>query len=478
MHKLIKCIVCVLLCFPLQKGLAEGTCCVRTVAVLPISGAETSDSAAIDGAWASIFMDAGEADCPIVVDFIYMQGAQNLNDLIDLMIEKSTGQKPDPDRRKTGVHSDLDYQFRGSLSHNESARTYTLDMQLFDPDHNEVVKEGSVSWTVAANDESPLGPKGLAAVKELSQSFSPLDEIIYDYERIPERCDIEPEEDPIEPKKTMNINIGNIVDQQSRTSAEWQWILVKVDKGKITNGCARDDFRAFQVKGGSVAVQYEAPDTCEPDEEKVYVYNTCNKESECTPVPMNEIGRETFKIEPKKIDGELEYAYEGIQKGLPTSWGVPMSGGVDLQFSLTVSGKIPFTIDLSQDPPTIKGKGSVTVKESNIQRTETNIKIDYKYEGIGSEDWELSGTLEGKEKDQRLLIIKAKKTHKPLTTSTHFIAESIVLFSETGKKGTNHCSYAEFRMKFKDGDILTWVPSDEMTSCKHTLILHIPCMKK
>ena len=86
-------------------------------------------------------------------------------------------------------------------------------MKLVNVHFDEVVKEGSASWTGSASGS------GSGAIKNLARSvFSPVDDVIKDYEQIPWSCKVEPEEDELSVGDRMSITIKDIKDSKGRRS--------------------------------------------------------------------------------------------------------------------------------------------------------------------------------------------------------------------------------------------------------------------
>jgi hypothetical protein len=220
---------------------------------------------------------------------------EELRRIID-EIGKLYGADPDPQAQK--IVSDLldhDYLFRGDLvaiGGAEDPTGYTLNMQFFDHHRGEVVKHGQTSWTGSTG-------FGEDAVRALATTFLPLDELMLDYERIPELAVVQSSRDPIEAGARMTVHVRDIVDGKSRPSRPWQWILVKAEKGKILNGEAQSEgYRRFEVGDGSVDLRYKAPDACKKQTETITIYNSCNNDTRTVVnlIPEREIAVGSFEI--------------------------------------------------------------------------------------------------------------------------------------------------------------------------------------
>ena len=107
----------------------------------------------------------------------------------------------------------------------------------------------------------------------------PLHEILWDFEKIPVRCDINPEKDLIKPDEEISIYLNSFKDRKGRISREFNRVAVYAQNGKILNGkrCSSNpDFKIFTLKKGSVEVSYKAPESCEETEDVIYVHNSCD----------------------------------------------------------------------------------------------------------------------------------------------------------------------------------------------------------
>ncbi len=266
-------------------------------------------------------------------------------------IGKACGAQPDPKAKqlRAKMHGfDVDYLFIGTLT---AANTviidgdlygqFTLYVQLIDncPDRSgTVLKEGQTSWdgsnTQIAGEGGIICSASLPAIEKLGRSFMPLDDIIYDYERTPEHCDIQPEKEPVKIGEKITINLQNIVDGRGRPSQPWQQLLVKVEKGEILNGIENDDYRRFPVgEAGTVAVEYKAPDECPQEKtDTITVENSCN----CCDAaivnfpPDREIAHKEIKI---NCGAELEVTFHQV------------CNGFDFFEDRWITGRIPFFIE-------------------------------------------------------------------------------------------------------------------------------------
>jgi len=276
---------------------AQKTCCWRSIVTLPVPmpEGEVYDYGGIVAAGFQshlIVPHIIDRRCP-KVGFISYTGSIELDDMVD-RIGEIAGVKPDLTVQKLkemmhGVTSD--YLFLGTVSVDNAVNIngkifgqFTLNMKLIDncPSRFDIVKEGQASWDgsnhIIAGEGGIAGRVSEPAIEAMAAKFMPVNDIIYEYERIPEHCEIVPEKDPVKVGGQITINLENIVDGQNRPSKSWQRVLVKVKEGEILNGVKQDSGHyVFEVGNGSVVMQYKAPTECpETKTDTIIVENTCN----------------------------------------------------------------------------------------------------------------------------------------------------------------------------------------------------------
>jgi len=316
---------------------------MREVLFIPIpmpSEQEYDVSGFISAAWYSALRESEILDCPIEYSEDSWTGRAQLYKLAE-DIGRAMGVPSDPAAREAiKEFLDEDYIWRGTLIctrvdeikpgyweegymgepnyvPGQAYGDWTLYIRLINVHYNEVVKEGQTSWTGSASGT------GSEAVKNLARSvFSPIDDIIYDYEHIPWSCEVNPEEDEISVGDEMTITIKNIKDSEGREPKPWQRIVVKVEKGEITNGVEQEEegYYAFLAGDGEVKVEYKAPEDCKDSgTEEVNVYNSCEWGQEWVR-PMRvtntqkEIGDGEFEI-TCNWEGSIESTFKMDTKG-------------------------------------------------------------------------------------------------------------------------------------------------------------------
>lgn len=268
-QKIFLSILFLILSFLIFQKVNAKTCCTRKVMV-DIIGPPMEASLAMS-IWVSLFSSGGGSSlsqCPIVV---VMPGGC------------------------------IDYQFKGIIIPGPVGR---LEIKLIDCVHNTVVKEGNITWPCVSFPGSCIGVM-MNFIGLLATNFQPLDKIIYDYERIPEHCEIEFEREEVSPGQETQVTLSNIVDFEGRKSKEFNRIVVQALKGEIIGGTALDSdprFKAFPVGNRSITFTYKAPDTEEnPNntDDTIFVFNSCD----ILPENLYPLSRTVFrdKIAEKKI---------------------------------------------------------------------------------------------------------------------------------------------------------------------------------
>ncbi len=235
----------------------------------------------------------GEADCPIDVQLV--------------------------------SHSEIEYLLECDLTVMPSdikGNYYIFTAKLIDPLHGNAIVVGpeKAQWHGVPSDHFINKPTGgtIDLVKQVIQYLRPFDDKIYDYERIPQTCTIEPDEDEIEGGETINIKIKDLVDHKQRPSKYFQRIMVKVDIGKIKNGVNKHPYYVFEVgNSGSIDVTYEAPEKCDYDTEYVTVYNSCNITHDLyTTAPEDKISEKEITVEDRQPNScEITYKKKKLEPG-------------------------------------------------------------------------------------------------------------------------------------------------------------------
>jgi len=209
-------------------------------------------------------------------------------------------------------------------------------ISLLDHHHGLTVKSRTYSWTGTFS--GFLG--GLTGM--VDATFNPLDDIIYDYERKPQSCQLALERaspTTIQPGETVTIRVSDIFDYQSRPSQPWQRVYIKGEKGRILNGREKGEYRVFDVGDGNVSVTYRAPDDCKSAKDTVTVFNTCYTKNNPDGTPMDvvpdaQIASKEFDIVCNRVSIDCTYLHNPDRL---EDYGLQFGGTVHAEVRLTTS---------------------------------------------------------------------------------------------------------------------------------------------
>lgn len=200
----------------------------------------------------------------------------------------------------------LDYFFEGSFEVLKD-QEYIRDGERMIPSrmilnlfYNGDTKEIVESWqTETTNDhaESHWGPMFKNPDAALRRSI-PIIELLQNFEKRPQSCSIEEGKDELGPMEEIEIRIDDFKDEKGNDSREFNRILVEAEKGSILNGVpsqADRNKKVFKVGGGTVTIQYRAPDSCDAGEDILTVYNSCDI-----------VGENQLPLSQTRVDSEIE----------------------------------------------------------------------------------------------------------------------------------------------------------------------------
>jgi len=285
------------LLFMNDTSVAENSCCNRSVATTPISMPEPEEancSAFLNG---SINMVLTENyveldDCPVKIEVMDYTGVVNIYKLTEKIAAIDSASKAE----KVSVSELIDYLFISTLTLTKVDEVvdgewetgyegqpnwvpgyvrgdWELKLDLVDSARDKVVRSGSTTWSGTC-----FGAEMIATVVNLVNTrFMPLDDIIFDYERIPDTARVVPAAPRVEAGTEATFSITGIKDEEGRQSAPFQRLLVSVDMGRVVNGFDKDPYRVFEVgPSGTVQIRYKAPDECVDQTATLEVFNSCN----------------------------------------------------------------------------------------------------------------------------------------------------------------------------------------------------------
>lgn len=244
------------------SGESEGaTCCERQLQIVVTGASPELDESLgrfVGAGIGSVFLTyeygggSKVRDCPLQ---LYVMG--NTEDYV--------GEKP--------IHSLLpygsfDYGVRGILTAYLGA--VKLSAQLEDTRHGGALKTGGTEWFPERLDWDHR------VVEMTRRDLMPADDLIHDYERLPEEATLEPEKKAVGAGEKVRLHLTGLVDGKGRAPQPWHRVIVTVEHGKILNGeDDRQGGRLFDVGSGAVDIEYQAPTECALVTERVAVFNVC-----------------------------------------------------------------------------------------------------------------------------------------------------------------------------------------------------------
>jgi len=362
----------VFLALSASEGAAE-TCCHRELAMRPIAmpeGQEQQESLStfFQGmVIGPLEMPTLDDKCPDFdfVSYAAMQDAYRLAREVFAATRRRDGLPPMPPT-VAAPERDLDYVFVGEITADEVTGktprecdpeypetcwggflegTFTFRVKLVDHHRGQTLKEGSVSWT--GHLWLDVGNR----IEELSKSlFLPLDEIVREYERIPETAAVALPTETVGAGETVTISLSDLFDHRGRQTQPWQRLLIKVEKGTILNGeqdqQAKEGYHVFRAgSDGIVRVQYRAPAECVPQQETLTVYNTCNKgenetDFKAKSYPKTLLATKEFNIVCDQWELEIAYheqvSYNNREERGDATWEEHITGTLDYRITATL----------------------------------------------------------------------------------------------------------------------------------------------
>jgi hypothetical protein len=335
-----------------------------------------------------------------------------------------------------------DYYFTGSyeidLYENIGGKLIQskLTMNMYFAGTGELVK----SWTTTYKKNSTLAhlDKMFNSRSSLMRQERPITKLILEFERPPEKCEINPEKEEVNTLERINIDLSQFLDYKGRQSKEFNRIMVQALWGKILNGtpCYADkDLKIFEIGDGFIEVEYEAPENCDESEDIIRVYHACEIVGALAESNVNKVIKEK-KIKINCIKGSIEYNHK-----------IDFDYGAFSQ-TVTITGSVPFKLDVSpegaQDEQKVKGKGTVNLSliwtaEDCIGRSDSPGEIEFEGEIIN-------------ENEEKYIDIKFDEKwyqNAELTVTCPEVTKSVPM------KIPPPVKYENMKFKFKDGEKIT-----------------------
>jgi len=176
----------------------------------------------------------------------------------------------------------------------------------------------------------------------------PIDEILRDFERRPATCEIKPDGgDETVPGASVDVALEDFRDEKGRPSRDFNRIVVEARHGRISGGVPVGEGasrQAFRIGDGTVRLQYLAPAECDPAEDEITVYSSCDiLDPEKKPMETTGIDR---KIASRKIklvcaEGVLTfwYLYQSPKKYMEATIEIGL-GELDFSLPYGVTGNM------------------------------------------------------------------------------------------------------------------------------------------
>jgi hypothetical protein len=106
----------------------------------------------------------------------------------------------------------------------------------------------------------------------------PLEELLWDFEKTPVACEVEPERKVVLAGDRLPLTLKNFTDEKGRRSRDFNRILLKARVGTLLGGVAHKTgpaTRVFPLGTGTVEVTYQAPATPGKSQDLVVISNSC-----------------------------------------------------------------------------------------------------------------------------------------------------------------------------------------------------------
>lgn len=180
----------------------------------------------------------------------------------------------------------------------------------------------------------------------------PLQNLLWEFEQTPIKCQILPEEISVKEKETKEISLAGFFGSTG-PSKSFNRIVVKVDEGEILNGeqlFSDPKARVFKVGQGMITVVYKAPEPCLEEEDTIHVYNSCDIAKEAL-IPLSET-KIRDEIDTKTIEIECDWEWTGkitfrretnVNISGPTPDGGHGTCKRKIQYNLTIDCKLKTT---------------------------------------------------------------------------------------------------------------------------------------
>jgi hypothetical protein len=177
-----------------------------------------------------------------------------------------------------------EYVFKGSfltgLHEPRPGQSPVASRMTIDLYYDGVPEEHVQSWTVesGAQSWSSCMRRMFEDPDAPMRGARPLEERLWDFEKTPVACDVEPERKIVLAGDRLALTLKNFTDEKGRRSREFNRVLVSAREGTLLGGMAHTTgpgIRVFPLGTGTVEVTYKAPATPGKSADRIVVSNSC-----------------------------------------------------------------------------------------------------------------------------------------------------------------------------------------------------------
>lgn len=219
-----------------------------------------------------------------------------------------------------------------------------------------------------------------------------LDQIIYDFERRPEKATVHPKKEQVILGEEISIDVDDILDGMARQSKKVWRVVLKAEQGQIIDGeIVGDDstMRAFVIgESGRLTARYRAPEKCPQKRmERIIAYNTCEMWIQKPPIPgcdcpealsvdWNRSGIGYHDIEILCPKYRIECQHEVEYAGFGYVW-------------TKITGQVDIFVRRDGERVLIEGKGEISITQTlhmglSVDAVYAKIRAEVKPTGAGS----------------------------------------------------------------------------------------------
>ncbi len=164
--------------------------------------------------------------------------------------------------------------------HNRPVVSRLKVSMYFEGNERELVHE----WEAVGTLNSVTGEESgfsviLNRFREAYKAGLSISEIIDEFEKRPDNCQVKLEEEVVKLGQVVEIELSDFKDAMGETSREFNRVMLQVLHGEILNGMPSkysDGLRIFRVDREPIRIKYQAPDNCEAGGDSLIINSTCD----------------------------------------------------------------------------------------------------------------------------------------------------------------------------------------------------------